>query len=201
MIHQPENASEEMTIMGLDPGSETMGIAIVKYLPSTGVITHAMAYTVMGSRLCKDQIKVDLREHVLLRINAHKDNLLVTMNRELPDEVVAESSFFNPRRPHAYGVLVQVMGAIRAATHEYEAYKEVHLIPPSCVKIAVGAKSGADKNPVKEAVLALPDLNYDGFTPIHFLDEHSIDALAVAYAKIKLNIGAIKNVSKSNKKP
>jgi Holliday junction resolvasome RuvABC endonuclease subunit len=200
MLRQPQDANEEVTLLSLDPGSETMGICILKYLPSTKTITHADAFTVYGSKLCKNVVSVDLRDHVLLRINAHKENLINVLLSERPDEVIAESSFFNPRRPHAYGVLIQVMDAIRAAAHVYEPYMQVHLIPPSCVKIAVGAKSGDDKNPVRTAVLDLPDLNYDGDIPIDKLDEHSIDALAVAYAKFKLNVGVIKNVSKTNGK-
>jgi Holliday junction resolvasome RuvABC endonuclease subunit len=60
------------------------------------------------------------------------------------------------------------------------------MIDPPSVKKAVGATSHAKKDEVKAALARLPDLNYNGPVPLEMLDEHSIDALAVAYCRLKI---------------
>jgi Holliday junction resolvasome RuvABC endonuclease subunit len=65
----------------------------------------------------------------------------------------------------------------------YDPWKPLYRVDPPTVKKKVGAPGNADKNAVKQALLRLPDLNYQGETPLAMLDEHSVDALAVAYGK------------------
>ena len=52
----------------------------------------------------------------------------------------------------------------------------------STAKKAVGAPGNADKDKMKECVIKNYGYFYHGDTPVDELDEHSIDAIAVAYS-------------------
>lgn len=200
MLEMPENASPLITVVGIDPGSETLGYAELKYDSRTKEIVSTFACTFIGSKLCKNLLTLRYEEHRHLRIKAHSENLLKMFNAAEPDYVVAESSFINVKRPVAYGVLMEVMAGIRHAMSQYDPYAYFGTIDPSSIKNAVGVKGGSkDKDLIKHALMKIPELNYKGDIPIANLDEHSCDALAAVYAKFKLLTGTFEHAKKSSK--
>lgn len=183
MFHIPPN-NPYPVILGIDPGSETLGVSCLVIEPVSLQIVSTQAMTFIGSKLNMNAWMESVHSARFARIDAHKENLKQLFTLTRPVCVVCESPFYNPRRPQAYGVLVETLDAIRHAVWEYDQHLGLNLIDPPTVKRSVGAKGNADKDVMKQSVCALTDLNYQGQVPLSLLDEHSIDAIAVAYSKL-----------------
>lgn len=172
-------------IIGIDPGSQTLGLAVITFDVRDLSIISSQAQTFTASKMPgMNEWDCEIHNQRFSRINTHYDNILTILHHYQPIQVSCESPFYNPRMPMAFEVLVETMNAIRRATHAYDPWRHLYLVEPSTVKNAVGAKGGADKIGMKQAVGSLRgilkiinDQQYDYF------DEHSIDALAVAYAR------------------
>lgn len=170
-------------ILGIDPGSETLGVACLSVDAHTLEVVNTQAITFVGSKLGMDPWMEGMHSARFARIAAHQENLKAIFRQTLPVSIVCESPFYNPRRPNAFAPLVETLNAIRRAVWEYDAQQPLESVDPPTVKNAVGAKGNADKDAVKAKVLTLP-LNFTGPIPLELLDEHSIDAIAVAYSKL-----------------
>lgn len=174
---------DSFNILGIDPGSQFLGTAIINVDIATLNINYSLAWTFKGDTLIKDNNWLaQLHGARYDRIFAHKLNLLDLMRYYSPLYIASESPFMNTRMPNAYGALLEVINAIKQAVIEFDAWRTLHLIPPSSVKNAVGAAGAANKGTMKDKISALKELNYRG--DINLLDEHSIDALSVAYAQL-----------------
>lgn len=119
------------------------------------------------------------------RIEAHKQNIISILCDVNPVSIVCESPFYNSRRPSAFSALTEVVCAIRYACFEYSRFLGLELVDPPSAKIAAGAKGNAKKEQVQEAIFKLTNLNYKGDVGLENLDEHSIDAIAIAYWKYR----------------
>lgn len=187
MLTIPENSPLTATVIGIDPGSETLGLAIIEFDVATLKIVNTQARTFVGTKMVDlDNWNGIIHGDRLGRIQAHKRNLLSVFRNVNPIQVCCESPFYSQRRPSAFGVLMEVLTAIRDAVLEYDSWKILFVIDPPTVKKAVGASGNAKKEVVREKVIELKELNYLGDTPIEDLDEHSIDAIAVAYCRFKM---------------
>jgi Holliday junction resolvasome RuvABC endonuclease subunit len=187
MLVIPEGASPLGCIAGIDPGSETLGFGALKVNVVTLEIIESTAFTYVGSKLANDDGWFGDRHGARAgRIAAHEDNLVEMFRYYQPNLVASESPFYSQFRPQAYGALTETVDAIRNALWRYDCWLNLFMIDPPTVKKAVGASSHAKKDEVKEKLMALPDLNYNGPTAIESLDEHSVDALAVAYCRLKI---------------
>jgi Holliday junction resolvasome RuvABC endonuclease subunit len=149
-------------------------------------IVFSDAWTLIGKKLAgKDRWITDLHGERNGRIRAIEEELLRIFNYYQPLLIASESPFINSKFPQAGLALTVVVCAIRQAVMNYDLWKSLDLIDPPTVKMAVGAPGNAPKEIVKEKIMQLPNLNYVGTTPIALLDEHSIDALAVAICRLR----------------
>lgn len=172
-------------IIGIDPGSETLGLAVITFDVTNMQIVSTQAKTFTGSKL-PGMNDWDINTHSarFSRINAHADNLLGLLHHYQPLQIASESPFFNPGRPMAFEVLVEVLNAIRRTVYAYDPWRHLYMIDPPTVKNAVGAKGNADKNVMKLAVSDLrPELKIINDHQYDMFDEHSIDAISVAYTR------------------
>jgi Holliday junction resolvasome RuvABC endonuclease subunit len=186
MLVIPEGASPIGCIVGIDPGSETLGMGALRVDVVKLEIIESTAFTFVGSKLAKDTWFGDTHGARAERIAAHEDNLVEIFEYYRPNLVASESPFYSQFRPQAYGALTETVDAIRSALWRYDCWLSLFMIDPPSVKKAVGATSHAKKDEVKAALMRLPDLNYNGPVALEMLDEHSIDALAVAYCRLKI---------------
>jgi len=186
MLVIPEGASPVGCIAGIDPGTETLGFGALRVNVVSLEILESTAFTFVGSKLASNTWYGDVHGGRAERLGGHEDNLVDAFHYYQPNLIASESPFFNRRFPQAYGALTETVDAIRSAVWRYDVWLDLFLIDPPSVKKAVGASSHAKKDEVKAALMALPDLNYNGPTPIELLDEHSVDALAVAYCRLKI---------------
>lgn len=174
-------------IIGIDPGSDTLGLSVLEVDIVTLNLISIQAQTIVGRRMFDDKgWSAQLHGDRITRIKAHQENLTVLFRQIDPLCICAESPFINIRRPSAYGALVEVITMIRNAVMDYDPWKHLYLTDPPTVKKAVGAPGNADKTVVKAHVIKLLGSYYtpiDGVT-IDQLDEHSIDAIAVGYSRL-----------------
>jgi Holliday junction resolvasome RuvABC endonuclease subunit len=193
MLVIPEGASPVGCIVGIDPGSDTLGFAALAVNVMTLEIVESVAFTFSGSKLANDGWYGDMHGARAARIAALSEKVAQQLRFYQPNLVASESPFYSQFRPQAYGALTETVDAIRNAVWSYDCWLDLFMIDPPTVKKSVGARNPTKdmshdekKSLVKWALMALPDLNYNGPTPLNMLDEHSIDALAVAYTRLRI---------------
>ncbi|WP_144106749.1 crossover junction endodeoxyribonuclease RuvC [Paraburkholderia sp. BCC1886] len=180
MIAMPHGASSIAAIIGIDPGSNTLGVGTIWVDLSNFQIVSSDARTLQGDRYYRESWTSTMFGDRLNRIAALEEELLGTFLFTQPFLIGSEAPFINKRFPQAGLALTEVMCGIRNAVMRYDAWKKLYVFDPPTVKNAVGAAGNADKDGVKAKLMLLPDLRYSGDIPLDNLDEHSIDALAVA---------------------
>lgn len=186
MLVLPTSSSSLIDIIGLDPGTTMLGFADITFDLEKWCIIRTEARTLNGAKLMgKDSWAAEIHGERSARIAALRRELVDIFLFYQPLCIASESPFFNRLCPSAYGPLVEVISAIREAVTEYDVWKELQFVEPSTAKKAVGVVGrvvGKEAKVVmRNSVLALPDLAYHGEVPITLLDEHSIDAIAIAY--------------------
>ncbi len=192
MLRMPSDPGSIISVVGIDPGSTTLGTAVLWIDLNTMKVISSSAKTFHGDRLQGGESWLgDIHGDRFSRIAALEQSLLRLFMHVKPYMIASESPFMSMRRPQAYGVLTEVMCAIRNAVMLYDAWKPLYIIDPPTVKKNVGAAGNAGKEEVKQALLRLPELYYSGETPLELLDEHSVDALAVAYGRWKAHLGEL----------
>ena len=181
MLPYPADQNTQACIVGIDPGSETLGVSVLFFDVVTFQITKIIPRTYIGSKLPVDPMLSILHNDRVSRIKAHEDNLYSIYSEYSPVAIVSEAPFYNPRRPNAYGVLVEVICAIRNSIIRYSDTMCFYQVDPASVKRAIGAKGNADKDIVKHHIGLIPEIVNALTTPLAVLDEHAVDATAVAY--------------------
>lgn len=186
MLTMPVGAASIAAIMGIDPGSDTLGVGILYFHVETLQIVGSQAFTLNGTRNGRGSFATEMHGDRYGRIDSHQHELLRIFRLVQPMDIACESPFMSRRRPQAYGALTEVVCAVRQAAMLYDAWKPLQMIDPPTVKMAVGVhpKTGGEegKKLMKQAVLLMAaTFKFDGDVLLSELDEHSIDALAVAY--------------------
>lgn len=190
MLYLPDTDQTSLiNLVSIDPGSTKVGIADFEIDPVSGIIIRCNAHTLDASRYVQEdgwiETNFGMRQ---ARISFIENYLINHFNSVRPLFIVSEGSFFNPRRPNAFEVLIEAIAAIRNAVMKYDTWRSLELIDAPTVKKSVGAAGNAKKEEVQERVLLLSDLNYDSNQNINDLSEHAIDAIAVGYGFYKSEI-------------
>ncbi len=181
MLTIPTWSPNSICLLGIDPGTTKLGVSIMDISLNTFEILSTQAQTINGEKLANHSLLESHYSNRHSRINGMMDYLLNLCINYQPFAIISEAPFYNPTRPAAFEALVDVINALRNMVLEYDIYKPLILVPPSNVKNAVGAKGGANKITIKDAVKKLTDLNYKNQEEFHNLDEHAIDSIAVNY--------------------
>lgn len=179
----PQNPERIANVIGIDPGTQSLGLCCISFDVDTLAITRVHAETFIGDKLNPDECLSQIHSDRFARIEAHKNNLVKQFNIYNPNWIICESPFFNTKRPQAFSALVEIVNAIRYAVVEYDNITRLELIDPPSVKKAVGAAGNAKKDGVMAAILNIDELCLNSTRPMAMMDEHSIDASAVCYYK------------------
>lgn len=175
-----------LRICSIDPGSDTMGISFLDVDIWSNRIIVVSSVTIKASR------QPGLYEHLAdvrgtrrVRIDRLGETFFRLLCAYRPDLVVAESPYMG-RFVTAFEALVECRLMIREVLWSYDRSMTLQLVEPTVAKQAVGAivKKGSKEN-VRDSVLILEDLEWAPDVPAFSLDEHSIDSIAVGYAKAK----------------
>lgn len=183
MLQQPTGSSV-IKVLGIDPGTDTMGFAPLVYDPATGLITGVGVHTYVASkdyRFRKESIAVHGEKYT--RLFAHADHLRDVLETFDPDYIIAEAIFYSRGRAQAYRGLSECWMMIRAAVHQWKPTIPVLEIEPVPAKqnLGVGVGKGKraelkDKLLVERAVLRRKDMTFDADSRPN---EHSYDATAI----------------------
>lgn len=179
---------DTLSFMGVDPGTNQLGVAKIDFNPRTGEIVQTSAITCIAERQVSydtDEIEdSDLRRYKRLRW--HEDHLHYLFCLHQPVRIAVETNYISRGTPSAYGPLVESVLAIRNAAYRYHPSYPIVMIDPMSAKKAVAAKTrGLSKDENKLAVwravgellepLGLPYPIYQD------LSQHASDAVAIAY--------------------
>ena len=170
-----------MKIVGIDPGTSTLGVAV---LTGDTVVQHITATTITPWQRYKQDYFAEPREWV----TAHQRTqyLMETLNAYLPQDtegIAIESPFFDRFRPFAYGVLLQHQLSIKSLIQRRYPWIPVTDVAPSEAKKAIGYKKKSTLTTKESVTYALQ--NHSVIAPLinlNRLDEHSQDAISIAYA-------------------
>lgn len=180
----PYSSEGFVTLLGLDPGTNNLGLGWINFDPGSLSIINTQSLLLTADKMDPDPFYAEVHcdRHARLRILS--ENILQMLHWIRPVSIVSESPFFNASRPNAYAALIETVEMIRHTVSAYDWQQSLNYIDPPSVKRAVGAAGNAKKEEVQSRVMQLLELNYQGPTPLSHLDEHSIDAIAVAYSKL-----------------
>lgn len=166
-----------LTILGIDPGTDNVGVAIINYDLSNRCIINTDSTTIRGSDLIRFDSLVEVHGSRNRRLVAIGNLLLKMLIHYQPTIVACEFPFFNTSRPSAFSALIESVEAIKSALFKYDNNMSLMLVDPPNVKKAFGVSGAADKATMLSAYNSL----FHELKPINrTIDEHSIDAIAVA---------------------
>ena len=175
-------------IVGVDPGTDTLGAATLDVYLGTGQVCLVEVHTFHGERLIREYREIEsIHGHRVARLLAHEDNLFGYFSYTQPHCIISESPFLG-RFPQAYAALTDCISSIRRAVMRYNMFLPLLQVDPPTVKLAVGVKGrGTTKDDVKRGLMKLlvetGKLQNPNQVDIEALDEHSVDAIVVAYTK------------------
>lgn len=173
-------------IIGIDPGTNKLGIAVldIDLLTKQVCIRAAMTLSAQAA-IDEDAFTAKSRGMRYAQIAYLSHALKSLFVNSEPNAVIHESPFMG-KFPEAYQALSECIGAIRWAVDQYDRTVTIEPVDPPRAKQAVGAAVGRNqtKDDVRIAVLKLglpchPDVD------LTILSEHAIDAIAVGYFKAK----------------
>jgi len=182
----PENMSRCATICGIDPGSLHLGFCVFRFDIETFEILSIESTTICPDKLVKeDDPIVNTHNPRIQRIAALKANLYDLYTYYEPTVICCESSYYNRFRPSAFGVLVECITAVRFSAILYNPHVFVRTHEPSIIKKTVGAHATkGGKDAMKLALKRIPEImKAVDYQSIDHLDDHAIDAIAVAYTE------------------
>ncbi len=176
--------SETLNIIGIDPGSRSLGMALV-------VMLGDRVIDVGVETLHFDVLKYQYPE--CYREGSPADRILVltdTLRRRLKQLdancLFIESPFINPGRISAFKPLVELNKTIlEVVTEVYGRQFPVAFLAPVAVKKQMKTEK-LDKDSMKKALLNNTQLT-NFTTLLEQADEHSLDAVAVALSGFMLN--------------
>ena len=184
---------DRFNIMGIDPGSRTIGVCIFEVVP----------------RLDKDILEFDIDKiltfNLAIDLESNKgihDVLLDRTNRIAkiiqslyalyePSMVGIETSFINLSRMSAVIPLSRAIQSIETAIYTYDSYAKVLNMTPGVIKKMFGSKQ-VGKEAVLDALKDKPDLVKK--VEISRMSDHEVDGIAIAYGLleyIKTNRGML----------
>jgi Holliday junction resolvasome RuvABC endonuclease subunit len=174
-------------LLGIDPGTDTLGVAITDVSIDTYEPTLVYADTFVASREIRGRPWAEeLRGGRDLRLVSHYERLYELMRLTTPTLVSAESPFLGRGRVDAFAALVECHAMLRAVCWDYSPSLYLRRIDPITVKNAVGVSHiKTTKDDVRAAILTLYQESCAEEVPLLELDEHAIDATAVNHAVLR----------------
>lgn len=169
-------------ILGIDPGTNTLGAAIIDIDLVTAKTVVSMACTFVGQSMASEYSTYpDVHGERAARLKAHEENLSTVMFNWQPHRVISESAFMG-KFAQSYMALVECLVAIKRATMYYNPFIPLEVIDPTTVKKTAGMVGKLrGKEPVRDALAELPYLEFAPGVHLATLDEHSVDAIAIAH--------------------
>lgn len=177
----PFDEDKIIRVIGIDPGTNSLGIGVLERDLESNKIALIWANTVKSSSFKKEyQTTMELNGERFAKIYGYKRTLIDFFNRWEPNVIICEGNYMG-HYPIAYAALSEMVLIIRLAALEYRSDMAVKIIDPSSVKKHIGVKGDSgDKELTRERVKRLK-IDFCQPQTIDKLDADSIDAIAVGY--------------------
>lgn len=173
--------SSQFRVIGIDPGTATLGVAVLVYDLKTQTRRIEKLMTLNGSHQLRHYEQLtDLHGERFARLNALETSLSSVFEHYRPHAIASEGPYMG-RFPQAFAALVECLHVVRRAVWVYSHEHPLTVYDPATIKKSVGVsgKSG-DKDRMRQAVNTLDWVSDIDQSQIRDADEHAIDALAVA---------------------
>lgn len=185
---------DSVKVIGIDPGTETLGVSIITINPLTFKFENIEGFTITAAKTKHfDKNLAAYQDHRTARITALEHVLNEMFELHQPVVVAVETPFYNFRRPTAFGPLVETLLTIRKCVLNINRLVPLHTVDPPNVKKAIGAKGSADKDAMAIALgKFINEYKFDSImsTKLEEMDEHMVDAFCVSMHLFK-HIGVI----------
>lgn len=191
MLPRPD-LNKPFRVVGIDPGTESLGFAVLDLSLSNRKVTVRHVETLKSQDVQKNySLELELHGARTARLMGMHDRLVVLLEVFQPHAVSTESPYMG-RFPQAFAALTECVSYVRRAVDRYDRYQSLESVDPPTAKKAVGmtVKRGSTKDDVKQAVAKL-DIEYAEGINLDDLDEHSVDAIAVAYHQVQILLDQI----------
>lgn len=179
-------------MIAIDPGSHNTGIARFDVIPSERLIVSIKAWSINVDKLKNDTIlPEEIYSEKFIRYYKLRNEILRTFKKENIVYAAYEGPFMNMLQPSAYGPLVALQTLIQDALITYSPGVPFFVLQPQQGKKAVGVSGKKGKDVMREAIKKFPVLMdglKNGGCTLDELDEHAIDAIAVGFSALKLDL-------------
>lgn len=169
-------------VIGIDPGTDTLGVAVLDIQLPVATFTLVDAQTFQASRMLKHFRDTEQTYGSrFARLHGLELALGEYFADMQPHAIISESPYMG-QRATPFAALTECLTSIRRAVRAYNDRLPLHQVDPARAKARVGVsgKSG-DKGLMQKAVSQLKDIQNPQGIVLQALDEHSIDAIAIAY--------------------
>lgn len=176
-----DNDNKVIRLIGIDPGSTSLGVSVFEREIDTNKIALLWASTMKGNPFIRQyENMAELNGKRFAKMYGYKCTLLNFFSNWQPNDIVCEGSYMK-EFPAAYAALTEIVLTIRLAALEYRSDMAVSIIDPATIKKNIGVKGNSgDKDLIKKKV---KELKINFYQPQSFesLDEHALDAIAIGY--------------------
>jgi len=168
------------TIMGIDPGTSTVGVAIYHY--ENNRLTKITSELIDVS---KENNRHKLNTHLDVRLTAIATELSLLYKKYNPIAVAMEHPFINARRPTSIIPLARSIEAIIHTALLFNPNIFIYKPAPTKIKAYVKVKDFKSKTAVLNAMLELDEIKGIIENPFS-ISEHEIDGVVIGYLLHKL---------------
>jgi Holliday junction resolvasome RuvABC endonuclease subunit len=170
-------------LVGIDPGTVKLGYACLSIDALTNKVVAVSAKTFNAENLPRNDSQTQIHGDRFQRVTSLKIAIRNSLEEDEPLAVISEAPFYSRARPNAFAALMDMLCEVRKAIIEYDCGLPMYLVDPPTVKRSVGAKTSKDKDLVRKAIINNCDLGRLCCDFMDDLDEHAVDAIAVAYSQ------------------
>lgn len=179
-------------MVAIDPGSHNTGIASFLVKPKEREILSIKAWSISVDKLKNDTgLPEELYSEKFIRFYKLRNELVRIFTEENVTYIAYEGPFMNRLQPSAFGPLVALQTLVQDSIITYNPGVPFFVLQPQQGKKAVGVAGKKGKGVIKEAVKTYTEL-MDGLAKglclLDELDEHAIDAIAVGFCALKINL-------------
>lgn len=175
---KPTDVFYNYSFIGIDPGLTQCGIAIFNI--NQGQLASIDALTLINNKIAlRSPFNEEFHSDREIRSNKLQLAFQSILEHSNPILICCESPFYNPSSPSAFGSLTDTVSMLRITTNQFNTSIPFVCYSPQEVKQTFRRAGKLGKQTMKEALQEDVHLCSKLITPVQYLDEHSIDAVAV----------------------
>jgi len=175
-----------MNIIGIDPGNNTLGIAIINIDKKINTIETILLNIDNFIFEVYDPNYTEVENKTFIMC----ERLYKVIKYYNPSAIAIETPFFNRFKPSSYKSLLFLFNNIKNIIKKYNDNILIMEYSPLEIKSFVKANDFKDKNKVKLALFNIKEIT-NNFKELNIISEHEIDALAICYKLYKEITGDI----------